>query len=98
GQPRPGVSTLFTPERRVFGEGLDRPVPEEVAAALPVPQVDTADPAAGLLATTGAADPAALIAELAAAPATLEVRLRIVRARIEAGELAAAAADLDALA
>ncbi|MFL6076023.1 MAG: tetratricopeptide repeat protein [Mycobacteriales bacterium] len=104
GQPRPGPSTLFTPEQRVFGDDgwPDRPDPAAVATALPVPQVDTADPAAGLLATAGAADPAELIATLSGAPTrTVEVRLRIVRARIEAGDpdsLAAATADLDALA
>jgi serine/threonine-protein kinase PknG len=66
---------------------------------LPVPQVDTTDPAAGLLATSAVTDPAAVIASLSGAPMnTLEVRLRIARARIEQGDLHGANRDLDELA
>jgi serine/threonine-protein kinase PknG len=103
GQQRPALSTLFSPERAVFGADPDRwPDPPDAAtvvAALPVPQVDTTDPAAGLLATSAVTDPAAVIASLSgAALNTLEVRLRIARARIEQGDLLGANRDLDELA
>jgi serine/threonine-protein kinase PknG len=103
GQARPSASTLFSPERAVFGadpdQWPDRPDPADVVAGLPVPQVDATDPAAGLLATSAATEPAAVIASLTAAKLdTVEVRLRIARARIELGELATAGADLDELA
>jgi serine/threonine-protein kinase PknG len=103
GQPRSAASTLFSPERAVFGADPDRwPAPPEAVetvAALPVPQVDTTDAAAGLLATSAATDPKAVIESLSAATLnTVEVRLRIARARIELGDLAGATTDLDALA
>ncbi|HEX3791068.1 MAG TPA: tetratricopeptide repeat protein [Pseudonocardiaceae bacterium] len=99
GRQRPALSTLFSPERKVFGADPDSwpaaPTGPELAAALPVPQVDTADPAAGLLATSAATEPGEVLRTLSAAPlATLEVRLRTVRARIELGDLAGASADL----
>ncbi|HEV2784262.1 MAG TPA: tetratricopeptide repeat protein [Actinophytocola sp.] len=102
GQPRPGLSTEFTPERRGFGVSAGaeqvRPAPRSIIDALPVPRVDEADPAAAFLATVGAGDPAHLIDELSAAPeSTVEVRLRLARARIELGDLDAAARDLAAL-
>jgi serine/threonine-protein kinase PknG len=103
GRPRSATSTLFSPERAVFGADPDRwPAPPEAAetvAALPVPQVDTTDAAAGLLATSAATDPAAVIESLSSATLnTVEVRLRIARARIELGDLASASRDLDTLA
>jgi len=106
GQPRPAMSTLFSPERGVFGAGSDdgqpftgAPAPAAVVAGLPVPQVDTTDPAAGLLATSAATEPAAVIGSLSAAPLqTIEVRLRIARARIEQGDVVGAGRDLDAIA
>ncbi|HEY0807748.1 MAG TPA: tetratricopeptide repeat protein, partial [Pseudonocardiaceae bacterium] len=100
GEPRPAMSTLFSPERAVYGaDSTDLPAPAAVIAGLPVPQVDTTDPAAGLLATSAATDPAAVIASLSAAPLrTIEVRLRIARARIEQGDLAGAGRDLDEIA
>jgi serine/threonine-protein kinase PknG len=108
GLARPAPSTLFTPERRAFGTGagdLDgtaagaMPVAVAVIAALPLPTVDPADPAAGYLATVGTTDPAGLAAALAAAPArSPEVRLRLVRGHVEAGDPAAARKELDALA
>ncbi len=103
GEQHPSMSTLLSPERAVFGADPDRwptaPTPAEVVAALPVPQVDATDPAAGLLATSAATDPAAVIASLTQAPVrTIEVELRIVRARIEVGDLATAGQELDALA
>jgi len=103
GEQRPALSTLFSPERAVFGADPDRwpdpPDAASVVAALPVPQVDTTDPAAGLLATSAVTDPTAVIASLSSAPLnTLEVRLRIARARIEQGDLHGANKDLDDLA
>ncbi|MGX7829451.1 tetratricopeptide repeat protein [Actinokineospora sp. 24-640] len=84
GRRAPILSTVFGPERG----SLDR--------ALPVPLVDPADPAAGWLATLGAVDPDDLAATLAAAPVlSPEVLLRSVDARVAAGDLAGAAADLD---
>jgi serine/threonine-protein kinase PknG len=93
--PRPGVSRQFTPERRAFGTegGLDV---RAVATGLPVPQVDTTDAAAGFLATAATTgDPDQVVAALRAAPVqTVEVRLQVVRALIEAGRVDEAVAEL----
>ncbi|MYW07008.1 tetratricopeptide repeat protein, partial [Streptomyces sp. SID2563] len=63
--------------------------------ALPVPRVDASDPNAGFLAGVMASAPAELIAALQAVPAaSLETRLRELRARLEMGDLAAAAQTL----
>jgi serine/threonine-protein kinase PknG len=106
GQQRPGASTVFGPETTTFG--VDIVVPEagdavplpdgvEVVGGLPIPQVDTSDPAAGVLATTTALDPQGAIDALAGASReSIEVRLRIVRVRIELGELAEASRQLQA--
>ncbi|QUQ64388.1 serine/threonine-protein kinase [Kutzneria sp. CA-103260] len=97
GVPRPGFSTLFTVERKVFGahEWPSPLSPAELVTALPVPQVDTADPAAGLLATVATDDPAGLLAALSGARlSTVEVKLRVARAHIELGDLASAEAVL----
>jgi serine/threonine-protein kinase PknG len=106
GKPRPGASTVFGPETRTFGvdmvvpeHGGSVPLPDagEVVAGLPIPQVDTDDPAAGVLASTVALDPRGAIESLAGAPReSIEVRLRIVRARIELGELVEAQRQLQA--
>ncbi|QYN26085.1 protein kinase [Amycolatopsis sp. DSM 110486] len=106
GKPRPAASTVFGPESRTFGvhlvvpeAGTTVPLPEpaEVVAGLPIPQVDTDDPAAGVLATTTALDPREAIEALAGAPReSIEVRLRIVRARIELGEFVEAQRQLQA--
>jgi serine/threonine-protein kinase PknG len=108
GVPRPVVSRQFTPERRAFGTGAGEvsaeavPVdlrPSGVAAALPLPQVDVLDPGAGFLATLSSTDPAELVRQLESPPVrSTEVSLRLVRARIEAGDLAGAAAGLEELA
>ncbi|MEU5694568.1 tetratricopeptide repeat protein [Actinosynnema sp. NPDC020468] len=98
GVPRPGLSGQFSPERRAFGaDGV--PSPEAVVAGLPVPQVDTSDPAAGFLATaTTTGDPGHLVEVLRAAPvSTVEVRAQVVRALLDAGRHAEADAELDAL-
>jgi serine/threonine-protein kinase PknG len=104
GVPRPEPSAQFTRERRVFGTvaGLLSVAAEEghvsgsaVAAALPLPLPDPTDPGIGYLATVGTTDPDELIAVLAAAPVqSIEVGLRLVRARIERGDTDGAFADL----
>jgi serine/threonine-protein kinase PknG len=71
----------------------------EVALALPLPQVDQTDPAAGFLATLSTTDPDELVGVLESAPVrTVEVALRLVRARIEQGDVDGAGKDLDGLA
>ncbi|MGV9859692.1 serine/threonine-protein kinase PknG [Gordonia sp. NPDC003425] len=71
GVPRPSLSTVFTPQRSTFGTDLMlAPVdgffdpdqaafydPVDMARALPVPLVDPADPAAGLLNSAALSDP-----------------------------------------
>jgi serine/threonine-protein kinase PknG len=95
GQPRPGVSVEFTPERRTFGipVGTAQAPPNlaVVAASLPIPRVDAADPGAVFLAGVTATDPAALVEELKVAKvSSVEVKLRLARAYIELGDLAGA--------
>ncbi|MGA4998688.1 tetratricopeptide repeat protein [Streptomyces arboris] len=66
--------------------------------ALPVPRVDANDPNAGFLAGLMASAPAELIAVLQALPAaSLETRLRELRAQLEMREPDSAAATLTAL-
>jgi serine/threonine-protein kinase PknG len=107
GIARPTLSRQFTPERRAFGTGAgevgEETVaelrPSDVAAGLPLPQVDVLDPGAGFLATLSVADPAEAVKQLEAAPmSSVEIVLRLVRARIESGDLAGAKAGLDELA
>ncbi|MEU3456544.1 tetratricopeptide repeat protein [Micromonospora sp. NPDC006766] len=107
GVPRPTLSHRFTAERRAFGTGAgeigDTVVadlrPASVAAALPLPQVDVLDPGAGFLATLSVTDPNEVVRQLTSAPMqSVEVALRLVRARIEQGDLAGAHAGLDELA
>ncbi|WP_188190137.1 serine/threonine-protein kinase [Nonomuraea sp. SYSU D8015] len=95
GVPYPHPSTLFGPERGAVGTALseeDDEVfgaldPVSAAAALPVPLVDPADPAAGALAGLLGRDSKELIEQLAAMPQTPETRL--MRARLMAEEGAA---------
>jgi serine/threonine-protein kinase PknG len=108
GTPRPAASAQFTPERRAFGgelagppsgaagrEALDGPT---VAAALPLPLADPADPAAGFLATVAGSDAVTVAAYLRGAPVrTAEVSLRLIRALVEAGDLAGAGEELASL-
>ncbi|TCP40674.1 serine/threonine-protein kinase PknG [Tamaricihabitans halophyticus] len=106
GKPRPGNSTEFSPEMRTFGSQLfstdeqARPaLPElsELVNGLPVPQVDTDDVAAGLVASSYSASPRELVDMLAVAPPnSVEVRLRLVRARLQLGEMREAAIQLGA--
>lgn len=92
GAPVRTTSTLFTPERRVFGTWIGAvragdPDWAELPMCLPVPLVDPADPAAAFLATLGVVDPDALLGTLEAAPArSPEVLLRLVEARVAAGD------------
>ncbi|WP_442810977.1 tetratricopeptide repeat protein [Streptomyces sp. NBC_01217] len=68
------------------------------ALALPVPRVDASDPNAGFLAGLMTTAPAELITVLSAIPAaSLETRLRELRARLELHELGAAGQTLTAL-
>ncbi|MES9538095.1 tetratricopeptide repeat protein [Actinomadura sp. NPDC000600] len=86
------------------GSGEARPIlapvePAAAAAALPVPLVYASDPAAAFLAGLTARDPADLAAALASAPvASREVRLALVRVRIELGDLDGAARLLEDIA
>lgn len=103
--PRPAISTVFTPERRVFGteagtvaaaDDAARPVDwAAVADALPTPQVDVTDQGAGFLATVVTGRPRELVEALQAAPVqSPEVVLRLVAAHIAAGDRNAATAEL----
>jgi serine/threonine-protein kinase PknG len=105
GRPRPGTSTVFALETRTFGSGmvvgeggsLPSPNPMEVASVLPLPMVDTHDHAASTLASITATEPNEMVAALASAPQdSIEVRLRMVRARLELGDLRAAQHELEA--
>lgn len=88
-QPFPAASALFGPELRVVGADPDAFPTEEpdivaAALALPDPQVDPADPHAGLLAAISADSADETERALAQLPdPSLETRLRVVRARIE---------------
>jgi serine/threonine-protein kinase PknG len=107
GLPRPVVSRQFTPERRAFGTAAGEVTPDAVpadllpsgvAGALPLPQVDVLDPGAGFLATLSSTEPAELVRQLESPPVqSTEVALRLVRARIEAGDLDGATNGLDVL-
>ncbi|HEX7661143.1 MAG TPA: tetratricopeptide repeat protein [Pseudonocardiaceae bacterium] len=102
GRARSGLSTVFGPERRVFGLNKDdwygAPEPGTLSAALPLPQVDTTDPAAGFLATTATLPAARQIAALSSAPnQTVEVRFALAHALIGSGDLEPARTRLDGL-
>jgi serine/threonine-protein kinase PknG len=88
---------------------LPPPDPEQIAAGLPVPQVDPADPAAGYLAALGTVEPSQLASVLAAAVAgeqgtpaavaeSTETLLALVRARIITSDVAHAWKTLAGLA
>ncbi|KJS56371.1 serine/threonine protein kinase [Streptomyces rubellomurinus subsp. indigoferus] len=107
GRARPALSTLFGPELRVVDTELVLPTeqrgqlrlapldPAAAALALPVPRVDPTDPNAGFLATLLATDPEEALAALAGAPAaSVESRLRELRALLELGRHGTATAEL----
>ncbi|MCW2944452.1 MAG: serine/threonine protein kinase [Actinoallomurus sp.] len=107
GQPRPSPSPLFGMELAAIGTeigggmgaALPPPAPADVAAALPTPLVDGADPAAGLLAGLTAVEPEQIVAALTSAPVSSpEVGLMLARVRIELGDLNEAHRLLDELA
>jgi serine/threonine-protein kinase PknG len=108
-EPRPGRSAVFGPEVRTFGAELVRPTsgnpavpapPEwaDVVSCLPVPQVDTDDPAAGLVgglaSAVGPAPGDLLEARRTAPPASMEAKLWRARALLELGELNQAGREL----
>ncbi|MGI5153389.1 tetratricopeptide repeat protein [Plantactinospora sp. CA-294935] len=73
------------------------PSPSWAAGGLPLPIVDPDDEAVELLATAGAADPRGLIEKLAnSGLRSVEVRLALCRAYLEAGDPDSAAGSLDA--
>ena len=106
GVPRPTTSARFGAPRGIFAPGLlaagasvGRPTPRRVAEALAVPSVDPTDPGAGLLATLATVERGAVTRAVESAPElTVELRFRLVRAHLDAGDPAAAGAALDALA
>ena len=122
GNPRPAFSSLFSPELQAVGteagemDGSDwaaasgaLPQPAQIAAGLPVPQVNVTDPAAGYLTTLSTLDPAQMTAALSAAvrgeagtPAAVaesaETRLALARALVVTGSLDHAATTLAELA
>jgi serine/threonine-protein kinase PknG len=118
-RPRPAFSSLFSPELHAIGGEAVRadgaagagssPPAEEIVAGLPVPQVDSADPAAGFLATLSTLEPDQRTAALSAAvrgqhgtppevAESAETRLALGRACIVGGNLVRAQGVLDALA
>jgi serine/threonine-protein kinase PknG len=93
-EQQPRMSSHFSPQRGIYGAGLDGAVEsEDVIAALPVPVVDPTDPGAAVLATTSGTPPAQLehalnLARTGAQQAnrkSVEVPLRLVRASLELG-------------
>ncbi|MCW2934666.1 MAG: pknG, partial [Actinomycetia bacterium] len=111
GRPRPSYSRVFSPELRAVGTdgAATVPAPGEVIAALPVPQVDGTDAAAGYLATLAGMNPAQREAALSAVAAgqagvpvpvaeSAEIQLALARARIDLGDLDGAATVLQKLA
>jgi serine/threonine-protein kinase PknG len=100
GTPRPTMSTNFTPEQRTFGTAADGKALNgaAVALALPLPLVDPSDPAAGFLATLNTADPESTVAALQRSPVpSIEVTVQLIRALLEAGNVAGAFAELQSL-
>ncbi|HEY3980509.1 MAG TPA: tetratricopeptide repeat protein [Streptosporangiaceae bacterium] len=120
GVPRPAFSALFSPELEAIGAAtaMDSPDPAvriaapaatEIVAGLPVPQVDTADPAAGYLATLSTLAPAQRTAALVGAVTgtagvppevamSAETRLALARALVLTGDLHGAGTALAELA
>jgi serine/threonine-protein kinase PknG len=91
---KPRRSSYFSPQRTIYGVGMDMPVePAQVIAALHVPVVDPDDPGAAVLATTSGTPPAQLDQALHLAiggarqgsSSSVEIPLRLVRAALEIG-------------
>jgi serine/threonine-protein kinase PknG len=87
GRPNVAPSRLFSPE---LGADPDRPD----WRLLPVPAVDPADPAAGVLTALAATPPSQTLTALEAIPTTPEVVYQRVRAHLELGDTHAAEAAL----
>jgi serine/threonine-protein kinase PknG len=120
GRPRAAFSSLFSPELHAIGAdaaqedgahgiGSSPPAAEEIVAGLPVPQVDSADPAAGFLSTLSTLEPeqrtdalwAAVRGVLGTPPGvaeSAETQLALARACIVGGDLVHAHRVLGALA
>ncbi|MFG1997990.1 tetratricopeptide repeat protein [Spirillospora sp. NPDC048911] len=97
--PQSGVTAQGPQSPNGSGRVLAALDPRAAAAALPVPLVNSADPAAGFLTGLTARDPAELAAALATPSVpSLEVTLALARVRIELGELDEAARMLDGIA
>ncbi|NMO04893.1 protein kinase [Gordonia sp. TBRC 11910] len=126
GVPRPALSTVFTPPRSTFGADLllapvdaffdpDQTAfydPADIARALPVPLIDTSDPAAPLLTSAALSDPRQILDSIRAARAngfpqminaedghpSIELELVEVRAMLELGDVDQALDQLSAIA
>ncbi|TQS40644.1 serine/threonine-protein kinase [Cryptosporangium phraense] len=101
GTPRPAASTRFAGEGAAFAPSTGRGVLDgpSIAAALPVPQVDPADPGTTFLLATRERGAAELTEAVRSAPAdSVEVPIALARAHLREGDPAAARAVLDALA
>ncbi len=102
GQARPAMSTVFSAPRGTFAADLldaarpGRPDPAKVAATLPVPLVDPADPATAQLGTASREEVRRLAAAVAH-PGT-ELLLALARAELAAGDPETAVTHLDVLA
>jgi len=88
GTPAPAVSTLFSTE---LGASVD----DSPWQLLPVPAVDPADPAAGLLATVAPLSAEQRQALLASTPRSPELSLSLARWAIEDGRFEVAARELE---
>ncbi len=85
------VRGAYAPDLLIGPAGPARPDPARVAAVLPVPLVDTTDSAAGLLATATVVEPGEIARLVAATPTpSPELRLRLIRAHLDASDPAAA--------
>ena len=115
--PRPAISSSFTPELQAIGADSAAgtaaapgpPSGVEIAAGLPVPLVDSTDPAAAYLATLSTLEPAQLADALQAAISAptgtagvavggTELHLALARTRLALGDVPAASLVLDELA
>jgi serine/threonine-protein kinase PknG len=88
GHPAPASSLLFSPE---LGHGTH----ESSWRNLPIPAVDPADAAAGLLATLSTSGPDQIRAALESAPPSPELVFRRARSWIDEGAFVDAEAELD---
>jgi serine/threonine-protein kinase PknG len=116
GSPRPAFSAVFSPELAAVGTNEDAagaalaaPSAAEIIAAMPMPHVNRADPAAGYLATFAGLDPgqrADALSRAVSGDATVpsevatsaETLLALARAKLDVGDLDGARATLAELA